>query len=131
MCKWLADSCLHLNVKKTICMFFKKRACKVSPEPDVYVAGKRLQVVSDFKYLGIFIDSNLSFKKQVKHVTNVFNLVNFRYIRNGLTMQAAKLYFNAMIIPHLTYCLTSWAQASSTTLKHIHILQIQALKTLD
>ena len=40
----------------------------MSPEPDVYVAGKRLQVVSDFKYLGIFIDSNLSFKQLVKRV---------------------------------------------------------------
>jgi hypothetical protein len=46
--KWLSDSCLHLNVKKTVCMFFTKRAT----EPDVYVSGKKLQVVSDFKYLG-------------------------------------------------------------------------------
>jgi len=36
-----------------------------------------------------------------------------------------------MIVPHLTYCLTSWAQASSTTLKSIHILHKQTLKTLD
>lgn len=54
---------LHLNVKKKVCMFFRKRNCKVSQEPDVYVAGKRLRVVSALKYLGIIIiDSNL-FKK--------------------------------------------------------------------
>ncbi len=73
-------------------MFFTKRACK-SPEPNINVSGERLQVVSDLKYLGIIIDANLSFKKQVKNVTNVikFNLMNFRFIRDSLSMQAAKL----------------------------------------
>lgn len=65
--KGLSDSCLHLNVKKTACMLFTKRAT----EPDVYVSGKKLQVVSDFKYLGIILDSNLSLKKQVKKVAKI------------------------------------------------------------
>lgn len=130
--KWLSDSCLHLNVKKTVCMFFTKTACN-SHEPDVYVSGERLQVMPEYKYLGIYLDSNLSFKKQVKNVAKVvkFQLFNFKYIRNSLTTDAAKLYFNVMIIPFLTYCLTSWAQASSTTLKSIQILHKQALKVLD
>ena len=63
--KCLSDSCLHLNVKKTGCMFFTKRATGAT-EPDVYVSGEKPQVVSDLKYLGIILDSNLSFKKQVK-----------------------------------------------------------------
>jgi len=130
--KWLSDSCLQLNVKKTICMFFTKTACN-SPEPDVYVSGERLQIVPEYKYLGIYLDSNLSFKKQVNNVSKVvrFHLFNFKYMRNNLTIDTAKLYFNAIIIPYLTYCLTSWAQASSTTLKPIQILNKQALKILD
>ena len=68
--KWLSDSCLHLNVKKTVCMFFTKRATDAT-EPDVYVSGEKFQVVSDFKYLGIILDSNLSFKKHVKKVIQV------------------------------------------------------------
>ncbi len=53
------------------------------------------------------------------------------FTRDSLSMQAAKLYFNAMNIPHLTYCLTSWAQASTTTLKSIQSLHKQVLKTFD
>ncbi|CDQ86624.1 unnamed protein product [Oncorhynchus mykiss] len=81
MVQWLSDSCLHLNVKKTVCMFFTKRATDAT-EPDVYVSRKKLQVVSDFKYLGIILDSNLSFKKQVKKVIQItkFNLANFQFI---------------------------------------------------
>ncbi len=105
---WLNNSCLHLNTKKTVYMFFTKRSTD-SLTPDVYVAGEKLTVVSDFKYLGITIDSNLTFKKQIKSITNVikFNLSNFRHIRNCLTTNAATLCFNAMIMSHLSYCLTS------------------------
>ena len=80
--KWLRDLCWHLNVKKTVCMFFAKRATDAT-EPDVYVSGEKLKLVSDLQYLGIILDSNLSFKKQVKKVTQItkFNLANFL---NGL-----------------------------------------------
>uniref|UniRef100_A0A8C7CP59 Reverse transcriptase domain-containing protein n=1 Tax=Oncorhynchus kisutch TaxID=8019 RepID=A0A8C7CP59_ONCKI len=126
--KWLSDSCLHLNVKKTVCMFFTKRATDAT-EPDVYVSGEKLQVVSDFKYLGIILDSNLCVKKVIQ-ITK-FNLANFRFIRNCLTTEVAKLYFKSMILPHLTYCLTSWAQACCTKLKPIQSVYKQALKVLD
>ena len=129
---WLNNSCLHLNTKKTVCMLFTKRSSD-SPTPDVYVAGEKITVVSDFKYLGVTIDSNLTFKKQIKTVTNVikFNLSNFRHIRNCLTTNAATLYFNAMIMSHLSYCLTSWAQAPCTTLKSVQSAYHQAIKVLD
>jgi len=59
-------------------MFFTKTACN-STESDVYVSGERLQIVPEYKYLGIYLDSNLSFKKQVKNVAKVvrFNVFNF------------------------------------------------------
>ena len=64
---------------------------------------EKLQVVSDFKYLGVILDSNLSFKKQVRKVIQItkFNLANFRFIQNCLTAEVAKLYLKSMILPHL------------------------------
>ncbi|KAJ3603724.1 hypothetical protein NHX12_028465 [Muraenolepis orangiensis] len=61
--KWLSENCLHLNAKKTVRMFSEKRS-SVTPDPDVFAAKERLEVVKDFKYLGITLDSNLTFKKQ-------------------------------------------------------------------
>lgn len=51
-----------------------------------------------------------------------FNLFNIRFIRNSMTTDAAKLYMNAMIMSHLTYCLTSFAQANKKT-KHLNHLK--------
>lgn len=46
-------------------LFFPKSANR-DPDPDVTVAGRRLSVVHEYKYLGIVLDSQLTFKKQVK-----------------------------------------------------------------
>ncbi len=92
-------------------------------------------VVSDFKYLGIILDSNLTFKKHVKKVANTirYNLANFRHIRPYLTTEAAKLFMDAMIFmdANISYCFTSWSQANVTTLKPIETLYKQTLKILD
>lgn len=120
---WLVNLCLHLNTDKTVCMFFSKSTNR-DPDPDVIVAGKRLPVVQELKYLGIILDSRLTFKTQVKKVINKikFNLANFRHIRNNLTTEASKLYINAMILSRINYCLTSWTQIGRTTLRPVEIL---------
>ncbi len=63
---WLKHSCLQLNTSKTVAMFFTKYNTTFSVEPDVFVSGERLQIVSEYKYLGVLIDSKLSFKSHVK-----------------------------------------------------------------
>ncbi len=65
--EWLKMSDLHLNINKTVCMFFSKRS-SIGQQADVFIEGEKLMVVSDFKYLGIILDSNLTFKKHVKKV---------------------------------------------------------------
>ncbi len=86
-----------------------------------------------FKYLGIILDSNLTFKKHVKKVANTirYNLANFRHIRPYLTTEAAKLFMDAMIFSNISYCFTSWSQANVTNLKPIETLYKQTLQILD
>ena len=62
-------------------MFLTKRTTDAT-EPDFYVSGVKLEVVSDFKYLGIILDSNFSFKNKMKKVTQIikFNRANFQNI---------------------------------------------------
>lgn len=130
---WLKHSCLQLNTSKTVAMFFTKSHSSLSDEPDVFVSGERLQVVTEFKYLGVILDSKLSFNSHAKMVSNriKFALSNFRHIRQQMSVQAAKMYMYSMIFSHLTYCLTVWSHANITTLKPIHSLYKRTVKTLD
>ena len=129
---WLADSCVHLNTSKTVCMYFSKRSNSTA-HPDVTINGENIKIVDNFKYLGIILDSHLTFKKQVNKVVKTvkFGLSNFRIIRPYISLQAAKLYMHAMILSHFNYCLTSWSQTGVTTLRPVESLYKQTLKVLD
>jgi len=52
-------------------------------------------------------------------------------IRHHIPVKAALLFFHAMILSHLSYCVTVWGQASKTTVKPITSLHKQALKIMD
>lgn len=129
---WLQECCLQLNVTKTVGMYFSKTN-KVSHNPDIYVAGQKLEIVTQYKYLGLVIDSQLSFKAHIKNVCKRvrMNLVTFRSIRQDMSTEAAKMFLHSMIFTHFTYCITSWSQASQSAKRPLEVLYKQAIKVLD
>uniref|UniRef100_A0A8C6PUA8 Reverse transcriptase domain-containing protein n=1 Tax=Nothobranchius furzeri TaxID=105023 RepID=A0A8C6PUA8_NOTFU len=131
--EWLESSHLTLNVKKTVSICFSMRNRPDQELFQVRIKEEIIEVRSDVKYLGIILDKHLKFDSQVKHVCNKVktNLNCFRFIRRNLSHQTAKLYMHALIFPHLSYCITSWSQASSTTLKPIVLIYKQAIKIMD
>uniref|UniRef100_A0A3P9IXE9 Reverse transcriptase domain-containing protein n=1 Tax=Oryzias latipes TaxID=8090 RepID=A0A3P9IXE9_ORYLA len=130
--QWLQRSCLHLNTQKTVCMFFSRQPTR-EEQPSVVVNGEQLEVVEQFKYLGIIFDSKLTFKDHVKKISNIvkFNLSNFKQIRSSLTTEAAKVYMHSLIFSHITYRLTTWSQTNESTLKPLKSLFKRTLKVLD
>ncbi len=64
---WLTQCCLTLNVRKSACMYFKIKK-KEEVQPDILVNGEKLQIVPDFKYLGVSLDSHLTFEKHVQKI---------------------------------------------------------------
>jgi len=112
----LNGSCLSINASKTVCTYFTARK-QNSVNPDIIFNGEEIKFVTHVKYLGIIID-HLSFKKQVKRVINnvKFNLNNIK---------------STLILPHLSYCITSWSQADATTLNPVYPLHQQIMKVLD
>ena len=79
--------------------------------------GINLNQEFSIKYLGIIIDSNLSWKSQVSYIAktikrNIGILSKLRYyVNSGLLV---KLYY-ALIYPILTYGLISWGNTYSST----------------
>lgn len=67
---WLKNSCLTLNVEKTVAMFFTNRL-KPQCLPHVFIEGIKIHNIDQHKYLGVILDSNLNFKKHIKHISNI------------------------------------------------------------
>jgi len=109
------------------------QTCPKITHSNIFVKGTELDVVTKFKYLGVALDSTLTFKSLVKKGVSYikFNLLNFRHIRNSLTENAARTFLHSMIFAHLVYCLTSWSLTCTATLNHIESLNKRALKVFD
>uniref|UniRef100_A0A3B1IW78 Reverse transcriptase domain-containing protein n=1 Tax=Astyanax mexicanus TaxID=7994 RepID=A0A3B1IW78_ASTMX len=129
---WMQKCCLELNTSKTVGMYFTKTN-RVSSDPDIHVNGERLQIVNQYKYLGLIIDSELSFKAHIGKLckTVKFNLANFRAIRNNMSTEAAKRYVHSMIFSHFNYCITSWSRLVKAQKKPLEILYKQVIKVMD
>ena len=74
--KWCTSNKLSLNVNKTKLMVFGTRhVVKKAKAAKVVARGKQLQIVPTYKYLGIVLDSTLSYKY---HVNNVINSIVYK-----------------------------------------------------
>ena len=50
VCNWLESSHLHLNVLKTVAIYFSKRVNKSDTDPNIFVGEKKLDTVQELKY---------------------------------------------------------------------------------
>ena len=130
--QWLKNNHLTLNLKKTVSMCFSMRR-KAKDKFIIKIDREEIKEVSDFKFLGVILDSQLRFDKHVKKLCKKvkINLNCFRMIRHYIPLKAAQLFMHAMIFSHLSYCVTVWSQASESTVKPIKSLYKQALKIMD
>ena len=69
--EWLDQSFLTLNVSKTKGMFFSKTKLP-TPDVNICIKNEQIEIVTEFKYLGVLLDSNLNFKKHIKKMTRTF-----------------------------------------------------------
>ena len=131
---WLTQSCLLLNTKKTVCMFFTKRKPTIEiKQSNVFLNNVELSLVREFKYLGVTLDSTLTFESHINKISNSvrYNLHNFRHIRYNLPEKAARSYLHSMLFSRIEYCLSTWSYTSGTALKPIESLYNRSLKVFD
>ena len=101
--QWCSSNKLSLNVKKTKLMTFGTRhKVKKAKEVKVSFNDKALQLVPTYKYLGIVLDSVLSYKYHVNGViTSILYKVNLlSKIRLYLTETEALNIFKSMILSY-------------------------------
>ncbi len=89
--------------------------------------------VNEFKYLGITLDPQLKFDVHMKRLSKTVktSLNFFRLIRSCLSFKAAHLYLHAMILSHLSSCITAWDMTTHSGTRPLSSLYKQALKILD
>jgi len=70
---WAKNNKLNFNEQKSKAMVISRRKRKENKEISVYMNNKILEQVQTFKYLGIIMDSKLTFRDYIMHISSKCN----------------------------------------------------------
>ncbi len=124
---WCNDNDLQVNVEKTKSMYFfktndmaSKLLCTNNP-PTFQIYSKEIEVVSNFKYLGIIIDSNLNFRSHYRHVLNKMNsaLKRLYSLRRLMSEKVVKIFLSSFVVSITDYGSNIWCAQSTTDIENL------------
>ena len=119
---WLLNNGLHLNPSKSEAIVFynprsKPLAALAESIETVSVAGSPIKLQTSIKNLGVYLDSKMSFDKQVSETCKAcyFHIRALRHIRTSLTIEASKTIAAAIVGSRLDFCNSLLAGTSSVS----------------
>ena len=136
--EWLNANKLTLNFKKSNNVIFRPRQKRIPFIPQIKIFNPTLNTrvtleMKDFvKYLGIMIDSELSWKHHIDFICHKISrsvgiIAKMRhYIPRHLLLNL----YHALIAPYLNYGICAWGNCPQTYLNKILVLQKRALRLI-
>ena len=69
-----------------------------------------IEKVEDFNFLGLTLDTHVNWKKHSEKVSNkcsrIIGILN--RLKHTLPQRIKIMLYNALLLPHINYCLTTW-----------------------
>jgi len=128
---WLITNRLSLNVSKTSFMIFSDK--KIIHDPVVCISDKVLHRVVKSKFLGIFLDENLSFGPHIdylcKQVSQAVGMLN--RLSSVMPHAVRVLVYFSLIYSRLTYGIIVWGFGSVTRLSKLERIVGKAHGTVN
>ena len=128
---WCLDNGILANTDKTKVMVFgKPKVLENLPHFHIMLNKVPLQVVPSYKYLGISLDSQLSYNQ---HTTRIISSVTaklkqFQRMRSFLNTKAALMVYKNMLLPILEYGDVFLSATSCINRRRLQILQNKGLR---
>ena len=113
-------------------VIFKSKQNKFEGDLKIKLSGKRLYATKSVKYLGVKIDTNLSWQYHVNDLSVKLNRANallFK-MRKYVSCKILKSIYFAIFGSYSSYCCLVWAQNCST-IQRIVILQKKAIRIIN
>ena len=129
--QWTVANRLTINVEKTKMMLFTNRSISNNPPP-VVLGECEISKSDCVTYLGVKVDSNLTFSTHIGHVTGkIAKITGILYkIRENLTMNARLSVYYALAYPYFIYCVLIYCGTYRTHLSELEVQQKRLIRTL-
>jgi hypothetical protein len=129
---WLRDWRIAINVSKsTAVLFAKTTRCIQRPRP-VQLFGEPIQWVDTARYLGVTLDTRLTWSAHVNQVgrkaaQRLGVLGPLLNRRSGLSIKNGVLLYKQLIRPIMDYACPIWRSAAHTHVRKLQVLQSKCL----
>ena len=130
---WMDENRLKMNTSKTEFILFgsRQQLTKITLS-SLNVAGETVGGASFIKYLGAFLDNNLSMRK---HISNICakataNIVKIKAIRSFLTNETAKTLIVGLVLSHLDANNGILIELADTQPRRLQLVQNYAAKVV-
>ncbi|XP_057308206.1 uncharacterized protein LOC130646085 [Hydractinia symbiolongicarpus] len=132
LCHWLNANKISLNASKTEYIIFKHAHKPLNYDFRLLINGKRLMPSDSIKYLGVLLDSDLSWKTQINNTVAKLKRANGALAKlcHFVFQNVLILVYYAIFHSHLQYCNQIWGQPNSLDVNRIAVLQNFAIRLM-
>lgn len=130
--KWLLSNRLSLNIEKTYLMLFVRNRSSEKLNKDIKIAGKMITRVESTKFLGIVIDSKLSWEPHLKFIRKKIakGLGIICKAKKYLLKHTLRSLYFSFIYPYISYGIEAWGSAAACHTLPIFKLQKKIIRLI-
>ena len=130
--QWLSVNRLALNIKKTNYIIFHPKNKLIKETITLTINKKAIDEKKYVKYLGILIDSSLSWKFHIDNVTKkISRSIGVLYkLRSFVNSSILVNMYYSLIYPHFIYAVQVWGSACDLYINKLQVLQKRAVRMI-
>jgi hypothetical protein len=128
-----------LNTEKSNFVIFCNKQKRLNYVPNIQIFDEQtkktltLERKDVVKYLGILIDSNLTWKSHIDYISlKISRIIGIiTRLRHFVPKQTLLRIYSGLINPYLTYGISVWGQANKSVLNCLLILQKKVIRIMN
>lgn len=126
---WMNEHKLTVNIQKTKYMLFNESS---RIRWTLSYGDESIERVDYFKYLGVWLDSDLKWEYQIGKLNSKLSQVAgiFKKISPVVPDQTKKMLYFSLFHSHMVYGIAVWGAAGSSTVSQLQTTQNKAIKNL-
>ena len=129
---WLRANKISLNTSKTDIILFRSKRKNISKNLNFRLNGQKLKIKTHTKYLGIIIDENLIWERQIHSlITKLSRSVGIiAKLRHFIRHKTLRSVYYALFESHINYCLQNLGYITNNKLEKLEKLQNKAIRLM-
>lgn len=126
---WVRNLKLTINTNKTKYMLFNQEAISTI---NIEYKGRLIEKVQQFKHLGLYIDSKLSWNYHIDKMKGKLSAIAgvFRRLQNVLPSHLKLSVYHSLFNSHIIYGLVLWGGAFQYKIKEMQKIKNRAIKNI-